>query len=98
MTNSNGTNTTTNDPLSITTCLVSTALSGGRPQPQAEYVLLLHRLDHAARADHLLVSTADRVRPELTRTQSGTTSVLAEQVIGFKVGAMAWNVTDDNTL
>ena len=40
------------------------------------------------------VSTSHR-RPtrKLTRTQGGTTSNLAEQVIGFKVGAAAWNAT-----
>jgi len=32
--------------------------------------------------------------PKLTRTQAGSTSILAEQVIGFKVGAALENVTD----
>ena len=37
------------------------------------------------------VDTSNANDPKLTRTQGGTTSVLMEQVIGFKVGASVWN-------
>ncbi len=43
------------------------------------------------------VDTSTPSNPKLTRAQGGSTSVLAEQVIGFKVGAIAWNSTTDNS-
>ena len=95
-THSDGTNTTASDPLSITTCLVSTL-----PCPTASLNPKLNTsfcsTDWIMRLAPITyqVSTATASDPELTRTQGGTTSVLAEQVIGFKVGAVAWNVTDD---
>jgi prepilin-type N-terminal cleavage/methylation domain-containing protein len=96
VTNSDGTNTTTNDPLTITTCLVTTTpCPAGDLNPKlntsfcsTDWILRLAPITYQ-------VSTATASDPELTRTQGGTTSVLAEQVIGFKVGAVAWNVTDD---
>jgi prepilin-type N-terminal cleavage/methylation domain-containing protein len=95
-TNTDGTNTTTNDPLTITTCLVTTTpCPAGDLNPKlntsfcsTDWILRLAPITYQ-------VSTATASDPELTRTQGGTTSVLAEQVIGFKVGAVAWNVTDD---
>jgi len=96
VTNSDGTNTTTNDPLTITTCLVTTTpCPAGDLNPKlntsfcsTDWILRLAPITYQ-------VSTATASDPELTRTQGGTTSILAEQVIGFKVGAVAWNVTDD---
>jgi len=96
VTNSDGTNTTTNDPLSITTCLVSTL-----PCPAADLNPKLNTsfcyTDWILRLAPITyqVSTVNAADPVLTRTQGSTTSNLAEQVIGFKVGAAAWNVTDD---
>jgi prepilin-type N-terminal cleavage/methylation domain-containing protein len=96
VTNSDGTNTTANDPLSITTCLVSTL-----PCPAADLNPELNtsfcHTDWILRLAPITyqVSTANPADPVLTRTQGGTTSNLAEQVIGFKVGAVAWNVTSD---
>jgi type II secretory pathway pseudopilin PulG len=96
VTNSDGTNTTANDPLSITTCLVGTL-----PCPAADLNPKLNTsfcyTDWILRLAPITyqVSTANAADPVLTRTQGGTTSNLAEQVIGFKVGAAAWNVTDD---
>lgn len=98
VTNTDGTNSSTNDPLSITTCLVSTT-----PCPAADLNPKLNTsfcsTDWILRLQPITyqVSTATASDPELTRTQGGTTSVLAEQVIGFKVGAIAWNATDDNS-
>ena len=98
VTNSDGTNTAANDPLSVTTCLVATL-----PCPSAslnpklntsfcstDWILRLAPITYQ-------VDTSTASNPKLVRTQSGSSSVLAEQVIGFKVGAVAWNVTDDNT-
>ncbi|HEY1528610.1 MAG TPA: prepilin-type N-terminal cleavage/methylation domain-containing protein [Candidatus Angelobacter sp.] len=43
------------------------------------------------------VDASDPTNPKLTRTQGGQATVLAEQIIGFKVGAALWNGTTDNT-
>jgi len=96
VTNTDGTNTVANDPLTITTCLVTTTpCPAGDLNPKlntsfcsTDWILRLAPITYQ-------VNTATASDPELTRTQGGTTSVLAEQVIGFKVGAVAWNVTDD---
>lgn len=96
ITNADGTNTAANDPLSITTCLVSTL-----PCPAAS---LNPKLNNGFCAtDWILrlapvtykVDTSTASDPKLVRVQNGTNSTLAEQVIGFKVGAVAWNATDD---
>jgi hypothetical protein len=96
VTNSDGTNTAADDPLSVTTCLVSTL-----PCPAADLNPKLNTsfcyTDWILRLAPITyqVSTANPSDPVLTRTQGGTTSNVAEQVIGFKVGAVAWNVTSD---
>lgn len=95
-TNTDGTNTAANDPLSITTCLVATLpCPAGSLNPKlstsfcsTDWILRLAPITYQ-------VSTSTAANPVLTRTQGGVTSNLAEQVIGFKVGAVAWNVTDD---
>jgi hypothetical protein len=43
------------------------------------------------------VDATDPTDPKLTRTQGGQTNVIAEQIIGFKVGAAVWNGTTDVT-
>jgi prepilin-type N-terminal cleavage/methylation domain-containing protein len=37
------------------------------------------------------VDTTDPTDPKLTRTQGGVNSVVADQIVGFKVGASIWN-------
>jgi hypothetical protein len=37
------------------------------------------------------VDTTNPANPQLTRTQGGVTSVVADQIVGFKVGASIWN-------
>jgi prepilin-type N-terminal cleavage/methylation domain-containing protein len=88
VTNSNGTNSSTNDPLGITTVLNSKL---GTSFCSNDWILRLAPITY-------WIDTSTASNPKLTRTQSGSASVLAEQVIGFKVGAIAWNATDDNTL
>jgi hypothetical protein len=41
------------------------------------------------------VDTSNPANPLLDRKQSGTTNVLAQQIIGFRVGASLWNHTSD---
>lgn len=43
------------------------------------------------------VDASDPTDPKLMRTQNNQDNVIAEQVIGFKVGASIWNGTSDNT-
>ena len=96
VTNSDGTNTTAHDPLSISTCLVTTT-----PCPTADlnpklntsfcssdWILRLQPITYE-------VNSSNAADPQLIRVQNGTTTVLADQVIGFKVGAAAWSVNDD---
>jgi len=95
-TNTDGTNTAANDPLSITTCLISST-----PCPTADlnpklntsfcsgdWILRLQPITYS-------VNTSNAADPQLVRTQNGTTTVVADQIIGFKVGAAAWSVNDD---
>jgi hypothetical protein len=90
----NGTNSsTTNDPLQITvnqdtaagtyqnTMLGDSFCSGS---PTIDYVLRLTPIQYS-------VNTSNSADPQLVRTQNGTTQVLADQVIGFKVGATLFN-------
>jgi prepilin-type N-terminal cleavage/methylation domain-containing protein len=90
----NGTNaSTTNDPLQITvnqdtaagtyqnTMLAAQFCSGS---PTTDYVLRLTPIQYN-------VSTSNASDPQLTRTQNGTTQVLADQIIGFKVGTTLFN-------
>jgi prepilin-type N-terminal cleavage/methylation domain-containing protein len=88
VTNSDGTNSTTNDPLGITT-------TSGNPKLNTsfcstDWIMRLQPITYE-------VDTSTASDPKLDRIQGGVTSILAEQVIGFKIGAVAWNVTDDTT-
>jgi prepilin-type N-terminal cleavage/methylation domain-containing protein len=98
VTNADGTNTAANDPLSVTTCLVGTTpcpVASLNPKLNTgfcstDWILRLAPITY--RVDTTVASD-----PKLVRTESGTTSTLAEQIIGFKIGAVAWNMTDDTT-
>ena len=37
------------------------------------------------------VDTTDPANPKLTRTQGGVSAIVADQIVGFKVGASIWN-------
>jgi prepilin-type N-terminal cleavage/methylation domain-containing protein len=83
VTNAGGTNAAANDPLNIS------VLGNGNPMVSSgycssDYVLQLAPITYT-------VSTLTPTNPQLVRTQGGVSSVLAQQVIGFKVGAILWN-------
>jgi hypothetical protein len=90
-TDSDGTNKTTpaNDPLAITTH-VTLADNGaavfGVSFGTSDWILRLQPITYQ-------VDTTNPGNPVLDRIQSGTTNVLAQQIIGFRVGAALWNDT-----
>jgi hypothetical protein len=98
VTNNLGWNTVANDPLNIAAFepdppAPNTTTPNGNPMVTSsfcsvDYVLGLAPITYS-------VSTATPSNPQLMRTQNGVSTVLAQQVIGFKVGAMLLNV---NTL
>jgi hypothetical protein len=86
-TSASGTNTTANDPLGITTH----PNAGDNPSNlfgtqycASDWVLRLQPITYS-------VTTANSADPQLMRTQSGTANLVADQVIGFRVGAAIWN-------
>lgn len=84
-TGSDGTNGSSNDPLGIST---NASNKLGVSFCSTDWVLRLSPIQYG-------VDVSNTSNPKLTRRQGGTTTVLAEQVIGFKVGAATWNSTAD---
>jgi hypothetical protein len=91
-TSATGTNTVANDPLNVTT-------TAGGPFG----VQYCSQVDWAVRLDPITyeVDTSVASDPKLVRLRDGANEqTLAEQVIGFKVGAITWNAgfttPDDN--
>ncbi len=93
-TNSNGTNTTANDYLGITTS------TGAADNPNAQLGTSFCNADWILRLQPITyqVNASNPADPQLTRTQNGTTNVVADQVIGFRVGAALWNDQHDTDL
>jgi prepilin-type N-terminal cleavage/methylation domain-containing protein len=83
-----GTNTTANDPLALTNAADSNKL--GTQFCNTDWVLKLAPITYQ-------VDASNPANPQLMRIQGGQTNVIAEQIIGFKVGASIWNGTTDGT-
>ena len=83
-----GTNSITADPLALSNTADSNKL--GTQFCNTDWVLKLAPITYS-------VDASDPTDPKLVRTQGGQPSVIAEQIIGFKVGASIWNGITDNT-
>jgi len=87
-TRADGSNSLANDPLDITAC------DGNQPCPAGnklgvqfcggDWVLKLAPITYQ-------VDSSNPSDPKLMRSQSGSTAIVMEQVIGFRVGATIWN-------
>ena len=85
--NPTGADGTSSDPLAIANSADSNKL--GTQFCNSDWVLKISAITYG-------VDATNPADPKLTRTQGGVTNVLAEQVIGFKVGASIWNGDTDN--
>lgn len=90
-TNASGQNTAANDPLGITT----NTGAADNPHTQlgtqfcnGDWILRLLPISYK-------VDDTNQANPKLVRTQAGVSDVIAENIIGFKVGAALWNDTHD---
>jgi prepilin-type N-terminal cleavage/methylation domain-containing protein len=93
-TNSDGTNTAANDFLGITTN------TGAADNPHTQLGTSFCNSDWILRLQPITykVDASVSTDPKLVRVQGGATNVIAEQVIGFRVGASLWNDTHDTDL
>ena len=88
-TNADGTNTVANDYLGITTN------TGAADNPHTQLGTVYGNSDWILRLTPVTysVNTAVNTDPQLMRTQNGTTTLVADQVIGFRIGAALFNDT-----
>jgi len=102
-TNSDGSNSLANDPLDITACGGATCPTSLHPPAAPLPVLLTYLGDQYCGSDWIIklapityqVNASNPNDPQLVRVQGGTTTVVMDQVIGFKIGATLWNSITD---
>jgi prepilin-type N-terminal cleavage/methylation domain-containing protein len=87
-TGADGTNGVANDPLALTNAADSNKL--GTQFCNTDWVLKLAPITYQ-------VDASNSANPKLLRIEGGQSNVIAEQIIGFKVGASIWNGTTDST-
>lgn len=93
-TSSTGTNSVANDYLGITTS------TGAADNPTTQLGTSFGNSDWILRLTPITyqVNATNPADPQLVRTQNGTSNVVADQVIGFRVGASLWNDAHDTDL
>jgi prepilin-type N-terminal cleavage/methylation domain-containing protein len=102
-TNANGTNSQANDPLAITWTQLTSPdyedVSSNNVPHKETLAIQFCGPDWIVKLAPIIytVNTANSANPQLTRTQSGSSAVVMEQIIGFKVGASVWNDTNAST-
>ncbi|MGH9704462.1 MAG: PulJ/GspJ family protein [Candidatus Acidiferrales bacterium] len=92
-TNSDGTNSAAHDPLGISVH----GISSGNDKLSSSFTTSDWILNLTGGAIQYSVDASDPTNPKLVRQQSGVTSVVAEQIVGFKVGATVMNGTQDSS-
>ncbi len=90
---SDGTNTAAHDPLGISTH----GINSGNDKLSSSFTTNDWVLNLTGGAIQYSVDVSDLANPKLVRQQSGATSVVAEQIVGFKVGATVVNGTQDSS-
>jgi hypothetical protein len=83
-TGADGTNGVSSDPLALTNAADSNKL--GTQFCNTDWVLKLAPITYR-------VDASNPANPQLLRIEGGQSNVIAEQIIGFKVGASIWNGT-----
>jgi hypothetical protein len=81
ITNADGTNTSANDPLGIST---HSNEKLGADFDIDDWLIKLAPITYT-------VDASDPTNPKLIRIQKGVSTVVTEQIVGFKVGASLWN-------
>jgi len=102
-TNSDGSNSLANDPLDITACGGTPCPTSLNPPPAPLPVLATYLGNQYCGSDWIIklapiiyqVNSSNATDPQLVRVQGGTTTVVMDQVIGFKIGAALWNSIAD---